>query len=137
MILSNTSEYALRILSFMAKDSTRLYSAKYLIESLNISDKYLRRLMTNLSKKGFIQSIQGRDGGYIFAKNPSLITLADIVNAVEGMDKYTGCVLGFNQCSDKNPCLMHKQWIEVREKFVDTFNNKTLADLDFNSIHKF
>ena len=66
MKLSKTSEYALRILSFMAKDSSHLYSAKYLIEKLNISDKYLRRLMTDLCKAGFIKSIQGRDGGYIF-----------------------------------------------------------------------
>ncbi|MFH0999570.1 MAG: Rrf2 family transcriptional regulator [Bacteroidota bacterium] len=137
MKLSKTSEYALRILSFMAKNPDQLYSAKSLIESLKISDKYLRRLMTDLSKAGFIKSIQGRDGGYSFAKSPNQIFLADIINSVEGMDKYLGCVLGFDKCSDDYPCVMHSTWTAVREKFSETFHNKTLADFNFKENYKF
>ena len=62
MILSKTSEYALRILAFMSKNEDKLYSAKFLVDTLQISDKYLRRLMTDLTKAGFIYSVQGRDG---------------------------------------------------------------------------
>lgn len=58
MKFSKTSEYALRILTYMVKDSTQLYSAKKLIDELKISDKYLRRLMTSLTKAGFIESVQ-------------------------------------------------------------------------------
>lgn len=137
MRLSKTSEYALRILSFMAKEPEPLYSAKFLVEKLNISDKYLRRLMTNLTKSGFIRSAQGRDGGYSFAKKLNEIVLADIINSVEGMEKYMGCVLGFDQCSDTNPCVMHSTWVDVREKFNETFQNKTLADFNLDEINKF
>lgn len=135
--MTNTSEYALRILSYMAKDPNRMYSAKYLIDSLHISDKYLRRLMTDLSKHGFIKSIQGRDGGYTFAKSPAQITFADVIDAVEGMDKYTGCALGFEKCSDENPCVMHSTWAQIRDKFVTLFNTNTLADLNFENIYKY
>lgn len=131
MKLTNTSEYALRILTYMAKDPGQLYTAKSLIEKLKISDKYLRRLMTTLSKEGFIYSIQGRDGGYSFKKQPNEIFLADVVNAVEGMDTYAGCVLGFEECSCENPCVMHSTWVKVREEFMSVFTGKTLADLDF------
>jgi Rrf2 family iron-sulfur cluster assembly transcriptional regulator len=137
MKLSNTSEYALRILSFMAKEPERKYSAKYLVETLKISDKYLRRLMTDLSKAGFIKSTQGRFGGYSFAKKLNEIILADIIDSVDGMEKYMGCVLGFQQCSDENPCVMHATWSKVREQFVETFQNKTLADFNFNEISKY
>jgi len=136
MKLSNTSEYALRILSYMAQKQEAMYSASHLIEKLQISDKYLRRLMTQLAKAGFIKSIQGRDGGYLFAKDISAITLADIVNAVEGMSKYTGCVLGFSHCSDTNPCVMHSAWVPVREEFAKVFYHTTLAELNFENIHK-
>lgn len=137
MKLSNTSEYALRILCFMARDEERLYPARYLIDTLHISDKYLRRLMTDLTKSGFVSSSQGRDGGYSFARKPDTIFLADVVNAVEGMQKYCGCVLGFDQCSDDNPCVMHSAWVPVREKFVSVFNNKTIKDLDIDQVSKF
>jgi len=131
MKLTNTSEYALRILTYMAKEPQKLYSAKSLVEKLKISDKYLRRLMTTLSKRGFIYSIQGRDGGYSFKMQPAEIRLADVIDAVEGMDTYTGCVLGFEECSCENPCIMHSTWVKVREEFLEVFVNKTLADLDF------
>jgi Rrf2 family protein len=73
MKLSKTSEYALRILSFMARYPDKLYAARHLVEKLKISDKYLRRLMTDLSKAGFIRSRQGREGGCFFAKKISSI----------------------------------------------------------------
>ncbi len=137
MKLSKTSEYALRILGFMAKEPEKLYSAKYLIDNLHISDKYLRRLLTALSKSGFIKSIQGRDGGYSFDKSTDQILLIDILESVDGSDKYSGCVLGFDQCSDENPCIMHSSWVSVRDKFDEVFRNKSLSDLDYNEISKF
>ncbi|OJV37945.1 MAG: hypothetical protein BGO29_12675 [Bacteroidales bacterium 36-12] len=137
MKLSNTSEYALRILCFMAKDENKLYSAKYLIDELQISDKYLRRLMTKLTKSGFISSSQGRDGGYKFLKKTNEIYLADVIDSVEGMDKYMGCVLGFCECSDENPCVMHSTWSPVRDEFLKVFNSKTISDMDIMTVSKF
>lgn len=102
MILSNTSEYALRILAFMSKNEDELYSAKYLVDTLAISDKY--RLMTVLIA-GFIYSVQGRDGGYRFAKSTNEIYLGQIIDAVERIiGKYTSCVLGFDKYGDEIMC---------------------------------
>ncbi len=137
MKLTKTSEYALRILSFMARKPEELYPARHLVEQLKISDKYLRRLMTDLSKAGFIRSIKGREGGYVFAKNISEIHLSQIIDAVEGMEKYMGCVLGFGECSDDNPCVMHESWLPMREKLMNVLNNKTLADFNYNKINKY
>lgn len=121
----------------MAKDPSKQYSAKSLVEKLKISDKYLRRIMTTLSKEGFIYSVQGRDGGYSFNKQPSEIFLADVVNAVEGMDTYAGCVLGLENCSCDNPCVMHSTWIKVREEFMTVFTTKTLANLDYELARRY
>lgn len=137
MKLSKTSEYALRILIFMAKNPEELYTAKYLIEKLNVSDKYLRRLMTDLSKSGFIRSTQGRDGGYTFAKDIHDIFLYDIIDSVEGMEQLNDCVLGFNECSCSNPCAMHDDWIIIREKLNKVFRKTKLSDLEFDKILRY
>lgn len=137
MKLSKTSEYALRILIYMAKEPSSLYSAKKLIEELKISDKYLRRLMTDLSKAGFIESIQGRDGGYKFAKSIDDIYLFDIVDAIEGMDELNECVLGFETCSCENPCAMHDSWLNVRNELSNMFHTTKLSDMDFDKILKY
>mgnify|MGYP000107767469 FL=1 len=137
MKLSKTSEYALRILIFMAKEPEQLYTAKQLVEELTVSDKYLRRLMTDLSKSGFIRSVQGRDGGYMFIKNTSEIVLFDVIDSVEGMDKLNGCVLGFDQCSCTNPCTMHDTWQHVRAQLNKVFRETRLSDMDFNKIVRY
>jgi Rrf2 family protein len=121
----------------MARSPEELYPARLLVEKLRISDKYLRRLMTDLSKAGFIKSVQGRDGGYLFDKDISEIHLSQIIDAVEGMDKYTGCVLGFDECSDENPCVMHAAWLPIKQQLINTFQNKTLSDFNFETVNKF
>ncbi len=137
MRLSKTSEYALRVLSFMINSDMQVFTAKYLIESLDVPDKYLRRLMTDMSKKGFIKSLQGREGGYVFAKNANKIFISDVVDAVEGMEKYRGCVMGFNKCSDENPCSLHKAYDPVRERFVNFLISTTISELKDQSVKKF
>jgi len=137
MKLSNTAEYALRILIYMGKDVQRMYSAKQLVDALKISDKYLRRLMTDLTKSGIILSVQGRDGGYVIAKKPEDIKLADIIEAIEGMDKYTGCLLGFENCSDENPCALHSSLGAIRQEFFNVFTKRSLNDLDYKDISKY
>lgn len=137
MKLTKTSEYALRILSYMINSNQRVFTAKLLVETLHVPDKYLRRLMTDLSKKGFIKSIQGREGGYVFAKNPEKIFLSDIIDAVEGMEKYEGCLLGFAQCSEENPCSLHQIWGPIRDVEVAFLRETSLDQIINKDIHKF
>ncbi len=137
MKLSKTSEYAVRILSFMAINSEKSYSAKELVEKLQVSDKYLRRIMTNLTKAGLIFSTQGRNGGYSFAKSIDQISIADIIDVIDGIDKYTGCILGFEKCDDENPCTMHNIWNSMRNDLLKIFNETKLSNLKQEKIFKY
>ena len=142
MILSKTTEYALSILAFMATREEENYPAEYLFEQLHIPRQYLRRLLTDLSKKGFITSTRGRNGGFVFARALSAINLAQVIDAMEGEDAMNTCLLGFTACIIDKPCAMHEQWSDVRSKMIDTLTGTTLADLrekyrkDINSIDK-
>lgn len=129
MNLTNTSRYAIRILSFMAIQESKLVSAKFLVEKLNISDKYLRSLMTLLAKRGLIHSIQGRDGGYEINKPLNELYLIEIIQAVENIDKYLGCVLGFPECSDENPCALHHKWATIKDETYLFMSKTTLENI--------
>lgn len=138
MNLSSTTRYAIRILSFMAHQKMELVSAKFLIQSLGISDKYLRSLMTQLTKRGIIRSVQGRDGGYMITKAHNELYLIDIIEALGDTEKYTGCILGFDECLDENPCALHLKWIEIKKDTENFLRTTTLEDIVMNKhIHKF
>ena len=129
MNFSKTTEYALRILSFMAQDETRLYSANEIFESLKIPYRYLRKQLTLLSKSHLMISEQGIRGGYRLAKNIKDITLLDIVNACEDTLQNHMCFFGFEQCSFSNKCAMHDKWQVVNNHIHQVLESTTLDDL--------
>ncbi|MBK6346719.1 MAG: Rrf2 family transcriptional regulator [Bacteroidales bacterium] len=129
MFISKTSEYALRILTYMALNSETQLSATILFEELRIPKRYLMRLLTDLSKSGFIQATRGRSGGYVFARPLESIFFSEIIDSVEGLLSYEGCVLGNPVCPIDKPCAMHHIWDKPKLTFLQTLKTTTLADL--------
>lgn len=130
MFLSNTAQYAVRILLYMANDPEKKYAAAELIQKLKISDKYLRRIMTDMAKAGFIESISGRKGGYIFKRKIEEIKLSEIVFTFEDQQKFDQCLLGLENCGDEHPCKLHSSWKCIKGDLVNLLNNTTLDSLD-------
>ena len=137
MILTKTTEYAVRVLTYMASQKQDLFSAKYLHEQLNIPYKYLTKLMTDLAKSGCLTSTRGRDGGFKITKNLNEITLSKIIESVEGMESFNACILGFHECSNENPCAMHYVWEKNKKEFVKTLENTTLNDINHLDVGRF
>lgn len=130
MFLSNTAQYAVRILLYMASEPEKKYAAAELVQKLHISDKYLRRIMTDLAKAGFIESSSGRTGGYIFKKKITDIRLGEIIFSIENRENFSGCLLGLENCGDDHPCKLHSSWKKINEEIFNLLNNTTLDSLD-------
>ena len=129
MNFSATTEYALRIMSYMALDSTKLYTTNELFDKLNIPFRYLRKQMLFLQKKGLLVSIQGKQGGYQIARSLDEVSLMDIINATDPIEIENKCFFGFQSCPLSNTCSMHDRWGEIRDKTIDMLTNTTLNDL--------
>lgn len=118
----------------MAKNESALYSAQQLHKEIDVPEKYLRRLLTDLSKKGFIQSVKGRNGGFTFSRNISEIYLSEIVDAVDGMDSINGCILGYDSCAFNNKCPMHEIWEETKKNVIQTLSKTSLRNIQLISL---
>ena len=132
MNFNKTTEYALRILSLMAQDESRLYRVDDIFKELNIPYRYLCRLMTNLTRSNLIISEQGKYGGYRFARPIVAISLMDIVTAA-GEDRLADeCFFGIGGCRQVTKCLMHDKWAIIREKMREVLNSTNLSDIKNN-----
>ncbi len=129
MNLSKTAKYAIRVVSYMALQKKELYSASHLIETLNVSDKYLKRILTTLANQDIIKSIQGRYGGFRLNRSTDDINLYEIIEAVEDIQKYSGCVLGFTECSADNPCSLHHNWMPVKNKLIGFLKKTNISEV--------
>lgn len=133
MNFSKTSKYALRILGYMARNESALYSAQQLHNEIDVPEKYLRRLLTDLSKSGFIKSTQGRNGGFSFSRSISEIFLSEIVDAIDGLESISGCILGYESCAFNHTCPMHEIWEETKRNVIETLSNTSLKDIYLKS----
>ena len=130
MQLSNSSQYAIRILTYMAnqKDS-KLLNATELAEVLSIPYKFLTKIMTELVEVGLVVSIRGRSGGYKFEKKTSEIMISDILDIFNDSIKDEQCVLGIGFCNQMCKCALHDQWMEPKLLLQRMFRDSSLEDI--------
>ena len=137
MNFNKTTEYAFRILSYMASDETRLFRAGEIFKNLKIPFRYLRKMLTTLTKSGLLISIQGKGGGYKISKSPKEISLLDIVEATGDQVIKNECFFGFEKCSFENNCAMHEKWVTIKKNICEVIKNTSLADLNKEESHNY
>ncbi|MGH7915547.1 MAG: RrF2 family transcriptional regulator [Candidatus Binataceae bacterium] len=96
-----------------------------------VPENYLRRLLIELKRGGLVLSQKGPSGGYMLARPPARITMADVVVIIEGDYTPVECLEdGANSfCSRDSGCPMREVWREVRESVVGILRNATLQSL--------
>ena len=135
MKFSKSTEYAFSILSYMATDTSKLYTADDIFKNLNIPYRYLRKQLTILTKSGLIDSTQGKFGGFSISTNPETISLLDIVLAVDDKQISGQCFFGNNECNMREKCIFHDKWENVRLEIRKVLSTTTIAELKDNGPH--
>jgi Rrf2 family protein len=95
----------------------------------NISEKYLSLIIIPLRGVGLVNSIRGAHGGYNLAKEPSQITLKEIVDVLEGDCSLVDCVKNPSSCSRVPICASHDVWTIIGDKISETLSSITLEKL--------
>jgi Rrf2 family iron-sulfur cluster assembly transcriptional regulator len=113
----------------MAINEDTPMSASNLHNKLSIPYPYLRQILTNLAKNGFINSSRGRGGGFSINKREGDIFLADIIEATDGMDSLNRCILGFRECPFNKECSMHPVWESTRAAIIKILKETSLSDI--------
>lgn len=138
VLFSKKCEYGLQAILYMAaQEEDRICSAEEISNKLSIPKEFISKILQSLTLNGIVESKKGKTGGFKLSINPSKIKLIDIVEAIDGLESFNSCVLGFSNCSPKNPCPVHKEWGELRNKAyemlssetIDKFKEKTLTKI--------
>ena len=135
VIFSKKCEYGLQgVLYLAAHLGDKIISSEDISKALGIPKEFISKILQSLTESGIIDSKKGKNGGFTLAKSPSKIRLIDVVAAIDGLEIFNSCVLGFPECSPDHPCPVHKHWGELRtkaynmltEETLDKFRDKTL-----------
>jgi Rrf2 family protein len=130
MKLSTRTRYGVRLMVALALNygKTPVF-LKDIAKGEGISEKYLSLIIIPLRGVGLVKSIRGAHGGYNLAKDPSQITLKEIVDVLEGDCSLVDCVKNPSSCSRVPICASHDIWAIIGEKISETLSSITLENL--------
>jgi len=137
VIFSKKCEYGMQaILYLAAQDNGTLVSAEDISKVLKIPKEFISKILQSLKDSGLISSSKGKSGGFSLAKSASRIKLIDVVAAIDGLDMFDSCVLGFQECSPTHPCPVHNTWGSLRTQTYDMLTSETIDKLKEKTLHK-
>ena len=97
-------------------------------ERQEISLSYLEQLFSRLRRHQLVTSVRGPGGGYRLARDARLISIGDVIQAVDESVDATRCQ-GQSNCQQGERCLTHSLWTELSERISQFLGNISLADL--------
>lgn len=132
MKVSTRGDYACRaLLSLVLHEASGPTSVRDIAERTGLPQPYLEQILLALKGAGLVRSKRGVGGGYVLAKEPDQVTLADIVSAVDGpiqagdfAQPHTG-----GACDHEGQCVLLAVWHDAGERMRRHLEAHTLADL--------
>ncbi|VAX39630.1 Rrf2 family transcriptional regulator [hydrothermal vent metagenome] len=127
-MLSQTVEYALRAVVILAHRSPAPLTTTQIAEATQVPQPYLAKVMQSLRKEGVVNSQRGVGGGITLAIPPDKLTLLQVINAVDPVQRIKECPLGI-KTHGKNLCPLHKKLDASLAQIEEAFGSTTLATL--------
>lgn len=129
-MLTKTGLHAIRAMAVLAKLADDGYvGANRIAKEIGAPPNYLGKLLQMLARENLVESQKGIGGGFRLARSPKRITLYEVVEPIEHIGRWAGCVLGWHECSDEHPCAVHDRWKKVRGDYMALLQRTTIADL--------
>jgi Rrf2 family protein len=131
--LSKKADYALMAMKHLAVRGDRASegssSAREIAEQYDIPIELMAKVLQRLVRRGLLVSHQGTRGGYRLARGPAQISVADVIQAIEGPVTVTACSTDEGQCEQFSKCNVRDPLFRVRDRILAALGECTIAEL--------
>ena len=128
--LSRLADYGVLLMSHIARRPDRVCTAVCLSENARLPIPTVSKLLAKLARAGLLQSIRGRDGGYLLALEPKDITVEGIITAVDGPIALTVCLeSGGGMCDLEGVCPSQPNWRRINDALRQVLSDVSLSDI--------
>ncbi len=128
--LSKKADYALMAMKHLAvKTDVVSVSAREIAEEYDIPIELLAKVLQRLVRRGLLTSLQGTRGGYRLSKPSSAITIAAIIEAIDGPLTVTACSTEDDQCGQFAKCNIRDPLWRIKDRIVAALEASTLAEI--------
>lgn len=131
MRITQETDYAFRIVSFLASHENEVVGAPRIAEAESVTERFTLRILRKLNLAGITDAKRGARGGYYLKKKKEDITLYEIILAIDGPIIINRCLEKDGFCSkrsakDINKCKFHSKLNYMQRSIVEMFKNETI-----------
>jgi len=129
--LSKKSDYALIAVRHLAtrRDLGASSSAREIAEEYDIPLELLAKVLQQLVRRRLLVSVQGTRGGYKLSRAAHLMTVADVIQAIDGPVAVTACSPDDHACEQFSKCSIRDPLWKIRTLILDALATVTVAEL--------
>ncbi len=134
-MLSKKAKYALKALLYLTKKAdSGLVLISDIANEERIPRKFLEAILVDLKTQGILQSVRGKNGGYTLAKNPSQVSVGNIIRMIDGPLAAIPCVSHLyyrkcDECLNEETCEIRLVMKKVRDATASILDTTYLSDL--------
>ncbi len=128
MQLSQTVEYALRAVVWLAENAGHAQTTQQIAEGCRMPASYLAKVLQPLARSGIVTGQRGLGGGFVLSREPDSLSVLEVVNAVEPVQRVRSCPLGIS-AHGTDLCNLHQTHDNVMAGVEKAFSNQSIGDL--------
>ena len=132
MRITSFSDLSFRVLLFAAAHPDRLVTIDEMYAFYDVSRGHLMKVVSGLTRSGFLASTRGRAGGVRLARKPKDINLAAVLRATEPDFHLVECMRPDNRCAITPGCRLKGPMFQAMAAFLETIGSYTLADIQLD-----
>lgn len=127
--LSKKSDYALISMKHLAMRPDASSSAREISETYDIPLELLAKVLQRLVRGRLLVSVQGTRGGYRLGRQAKLISVADVIQAVDGPVTVTACSDTDHNCDQYTKCSIRDPLWKIKNRIIDALNTVSVAEM--------
>lgn len=127
--ISKLTDYALVILAFLSKEPQQFAQTGDIALNTHINKPTTAKVLKILARHGLLESCRGATGGYKLARRLEDISVAEIIQALEGPMAIMDCSLGKEHCAISKSCTIHAPWTKINQVIIKALDTVRLSDL--------
>ena len=132
--LSKKSDYALIAMKHLATHVDRgALSAREIAEQYDIPLKLMAKVLQRLARGGLVASQQGTRGGYHLTRSADRISVADVIQAIDGPVTVTACSTDEDTCDQYSKCNIRDPLWRVKDRILAALNTFTISEITNDS----
>jgi Rrf2 family protein len=129
--LSKKADYALIAMKHLARKAQggTSASAREIAEQYDIPIELMAKVLQRLVRTGLLVSTQGTRGGYTLGRSSASISVADVIQAIDGPLTVTACSTGNSECEQYGKCNIRDSLWQIRERIVAALGTVSVASM--------